>query len=135
MSAPDLVELLALRQGLEGELADCLEHPEPVLAVPDEALLDERSEGVEVRVGDLLGCRESEAADEDCEPREEPAFRLIEKLIAPGNCVPERALAVRDVACSSGQHREPFVEPLEQGGRRENLRPGRSQLDPQRETV
>ena len=68
MPAPDLFELPALLEPLERELADRLEHPEPVLALPDEALLDEGREHVEVRVADLLGRFEREAADEHGEP-------------------------------------------------------------------
>ena len=41
-------------ESLDGEFADRLEHPEALAGVPDEALLDERLERVEVGVGDRL---------------------------------------------------------------------------------
>ncbi len=135
MPAPDLFELPVLLQALEGELADCLQHPEPVLALADEALLDEGSDRVQVRIADLLGCLEREAADEHGESREEPLLGLVEQLVTPRDRVPEGALAVRHVPTAAGQHGEPPVEPLEQGRRREHLCPGRGQLDRKGKTV
>src|SRR5207248_4167886 len=49
---------------------DRLEHPETIVAVTKKALVDERLERVEVRVGDLLGRLEGAAAAEHGQPGE-----------------------------------------------------------------
>ena len=67
-----VVKVGAFFEALRSKLADRLEHPEPILALADEAFLDEGSDRVEVRAADLLGCLEREPADEHGEPREEP---------------------------------------------------------------
>ena len=67
----EIVALAGCLQPLDGELADRLEHPEALAGVPEEALVDERLEGVEVGAGDLLGCLEGAAAAEDGQPGEQ----------------------------------------------------------------
>jgi len=72
------VELLQTRrlaarvQPLEGELVDCLEVEEAAsLGSPQQALLEQRPEPVEVRLADMLRRLQIEAAREDGEARGE----------------------------------------------------------------
>ena len=67
MAPPDVVALPTLLEALQGKLTDRFEHAEPFFTLPNEALLDERSDRVEIRVADLLGRNQREAAHEDGE--------------------------------------------------------------------
>jgi hypothetical protein len=96
-------ELRAFFEALAGVFANRLQHLEPVLALLDEALFDQGRKGVEVCVADLLGCEEREPSDENGEPGEEQLLVLVEQLVAPGDGVAERALAVGQVARASGE--------------------------------
>ena len=135
MPAPELLQLPILREPFESEVANGLEHPEPVLPLPDKALLDKGCDSVEVRAGDLFGCFEREAAYENAESRKEHLLRFVEQLVAPRDGVAEGALAVRDIAGASGQHGKPLVEPIEESFGGEDFRAGRRELDGQRKTV
>ena len=79
--------------------------------------VDERREGVEVGVADLLGSLEREAAGEDGEAREELAARGVEEVVAPLDRRAQRALALGRVARAARQQRERRVEALEQRAR------------------
>ncbi len=59
---------------IERVLADRLQHPEAVVALAEEALLDQRLNRVEVGLRDLLSRFERAAAGEDGQPCEEFAF-------------------------------------------------------------
>ena len=72
MSLARVIGFVAAHELLERVFADCLEHPEALVRVAEQALLDERLQPVEVGAGDLLGGPERAAAAEDREPREEP---------------------------------------------------------------
>ena len=74
---------LLVRQGesVVGVAADRLEHRE-LLAVPShQALVDQRTEGLQLGITDHLGCLEAEAAGEDGQPGEQPAFVVVEQLV------------------------------------------------------
>ena len=117
VSASDRLGVRALGQTLEAVLADRLQHLEARLAVersnlPQEALVDERSQRVEhvdaqlaVRIADGDGAVDRAAADEDGEPAEERAFRRVEQVMAPGDRPAKRALSLGNVAGSARQER------------------------------
>ena len=79
-------------------LPDRLEHPIPLLGESDKALLDERLQGVDVRIGDFLSSSERAAACEDGKAREELLLFWCEKLVAPLDGRPQRLLARIGVA-------------------------------------
>src|SRR6267143_3145112 len=63
--------------------ADRLQHPEPIIVVPQQALLDERLERIEIGSGDLLGRLERAAAAEDRKPTKEALLVMGQQLVAP----------------------------------------------------
>ena len=103
---------------LARELADRLEHREPLAAAAQQAVVDERRERLEhVVAADRLRGVEREAAGEDREPREEPARVVVEQVDAPLDRRAQRALALGDVARAARQQRQPLLEPREDRGR------------------
>jgi hypothetical protein len=58
-------------QPLGGVLADRLQHPEALVCAPQQALVDQRLQRVEVGLADLLRRLERAATAEDRQPREE----------------------------------------------------------------
>src|SRR5262249_12467415 len=134
---------LQLRRGV---LANRLQHPEAGLAVgvraPDEkTLLEQRIEPVEDRSGaavmaaNALGRFGPTAADEHGQPPEQPLLLLREQTVAPVDRVPQRPLALVDVARSAGQQRQPLVETAKERDGGERPLPGRRELDRERQTV
>jgi hypothetical protein len=77
MPQADRVALAALVQPLGRELADRLEHDEALPAAPEEALVDERLEHVDLGVADGLRRVERAAAGEDAEPAKELLLLLV----------------------------------------------------------
>jgi hypothetical protein len=108
----NLVRLARSLQPLEGVLADRLEHPEPVLRMAHEALVDERLERVEIGVDDLLRGLERATTDEDGEAREQGPFRIVEEVVGPSDRGPERLLPRIGVA-SALEQIEPPGQPLD----------------------
>src|SRR6266496_417217 len=97
MAAPDCVGLAATVEPLACELADGLQHPEPVaFAHADEALVDEGLEGVDVGIAYLLGGLDSAAAAENGEPGKQPLLVAVEQVVRPLDRRPERLLACID---------------------------------------
>ena len=134
-------------QLLGGELADRVEHPEAQAAVdllgPDEALVGEERQAVDDvdavelarRPADRLGAVELAAADEDRQPGEQAALARAEQVVAPGDRAAERLLALGQVARAGRQDAELVLEPLEDRLGREELHPGRRELDRERHPV
>jgi hypothetical protein len=76
MPSPGRFRLARCFEPLRRILPDRLEHPEPLAAVPHQALFDERLQQVDVCVAD--GFRRLErAAREDREPREQQLFLAL----------------------------------------------------------
>ena len=117
-----------------GVLADGLEHPVALVGEAQEALLDERLQGVEVGFGHLLGGLERAAAGEDGEAGEEPLLLGGEQVVAPLDGGAERLLAGVGVAAAL-QEVEALGEALEDLGGRERLRARGGELDRERERV
>lgn len=82
-----------------------------------------------------LRCIHRAASDADGEAAEEAAFGRVEQVVAPGDRVAERALALRQVAGSAGQQREAALQAGEHRLRSQQLDPRGCQLDRQREAV
>ena len=140
------LELAGRVELLERVLADRLEHPEARLAVgvlaqpQQQALLDERVEVFEgvaraVRVADGRGRLEPEAADEDGQAPEQRLLPLEQQVVAPGDRVAQRPLALVGVLGAAGQQGQPLVEPAQERLRRERAHPRRGQLDRERQAV
>src|SRR5207237_9917255 len=77
------VGFVASIQELVGVLADRLQHPEAALRVPEQAFVNERLQGVEVRVHDLLSRLERAAAAEDGHPGEGRLLVGREQVVRP----------------------------------------------------
>src|SRR4029453_19499724 len=89
--APKLRLLARVLQPLGRELADRLEHPEPLaLAHADEALVDERLQPVEIGVANRLGSLERAAASKDRQSREQTLLVRLEQVVLPLDRPPQR---------------------------------------------
>ena len=119
---------------LGSELSDRLEHPEPLAGVPDEALVDERLENVEVGGAHLLGCLECAATLEDRQTSEQLLFLLAEQVVRPLDRCAQRLLP-RVLVAAALQQVEAVRQPFEDLRGREHARPGGRQLDGQRHVV
>ena len=132
--ATDLVGLARGLEALTGKLADRLQHPEAPAGPPDEALVDERLQRVDVGADDLLGGVEGAAACEDRQPREQLPLRLAQELVGPLDRRPERLLAGIGVAAAFEQV-EPLREAIADLRRRQNGGASGRQLDRERQIV
>ena len=132
-------EALGLAEFLEAfarKFSNRLEHEEPAFArLPQQALVDERREAVEVDLDNRFGCLEREAAGKDRHAGELRPFGLVEQLMAPFDRRAERPLSLRRVARPSRQELEPAPESTEDLGRRQDLYARGGQLDGEREAV
>ena len=73
--------------------------------------------------------------EKTAKPGEELLLFGRAELVAPFDRRPQRLLPRREVAPRAGQHRQPPVEPGEQLAGRQDLHPGRGQLDRERQAV
>ena len=135
VSAKRRAARLLLGEALACEFADRLEHREPPLPFPDEALVDERGQGVQVALAHGLGRLERPAPGEDREPRQSLLLVLLEQVVAPGDRRPQRLLPFGCVPGPAGEEREPLLQPSEQGIGRQDLDARRRQLDRERQAV
>src|SRR6058998_1559695 len=119
MQVTQLAGLARLLEALRGVLADRLQHPEALVSVAKQALVEERLEGVKVGLADLFCGVEGAAPAEDGEAGEELLLVLVQQVVAPLDRRPQRLLA--GVGAAAGlQQIEALREPLEQllGGER-----------------
>ena len=128
-----------LREPGGRERADRLEHPvarRPVGigSAPDEALVEERRERVEIRVTDLDRGVERAARSEDREIGEEPLLVRPEEIVRPGDRRLERRVT-RIRITDAAQEVEPPADSLEQVLGRQELGARRRKLDGQRQPV
>ena len=146
VAALDLGLLAALGEVLGGELVDRVELAEAADAFDllglDEALVGQRHDPVEHVAADLvgrpadrLGRLDVEAAGERGQPPQEPPLALAQQVVAPGDRAAQRLLALGQVARSRGQHAELLLEAAQDRVGRQELRPGRRQLDRERHPV
>ena len=140
------LELAGRLELLERVLADRLEHPEARLAVgvfaqpQQQALLDQRVEvfehvGRAVGVADRGRGLEPQAADEHAQAPEQRLLPLEQQVVAPGDRVAQRPLALVGVLRAAGQQGQPLVEPAQERLRRERPHARRRQLDRERQAV
>ena len=137
MPVTEGLDLSRVRHPSERVLADGLEHGEARRTSragrrPDEALLQQRHEGREVRVTHALGGLDGPAAGEDGEPSQKGALARLEELVAPVDRGPQRALAVGKIALAAFEHSEPVLESREQRRRREDAQTCGSELQCER---
>ena len=105
-----------LGQPRRGELADRLEHPVALLAVsvcasPNEALVEQRGERVEIRIAHRLCGLERGAPAKDGERGKELLFTLGEQIVRPGD---RRAQGrMTRIRVTRRRKIQPFGEPLE----------------------
>src|SRR5437667_7562399 len=83
MAAPKLVTLTCLLEPRACVLADRLQHPEALLAVAEQTLVDERLHGVQICFRDRLGGLQRGPAGEDRKPGEEPLLVLVQQVVTP----------------------------------------------------
>ncbi len=123
---------------LRGVLADRLEHREAWLARrppqrTDEALVDERREGLEyvepVPATDRLGRLEGPTARKDGKPREQRRLVLAQEAVAPFERRAQRPLPAWEVLRAADKKFERAVEAPSHRLRRQELRACRRQLD------
>ena len=129
VAASQLLGLARRLKPLARVLADRLQHREPLVGVAQEALVDERLEGVEIDLRHLLGRLERGAAPEDGEPGEEGLLRGCQQLVAPVDGCAEGALAFGQISGAAGQKRQALLEPLEDLPGRECLHARGGQLE------
>jgi hypothetical protein len=100
-------QLLRLARGLqplERVLADRLQHDEAVGADRlQQAQIDERREGVEIGLTDLLRSVERESAGEDAQAPEELLLFRGQQLVAPLDRRPQGALTLGGVPRAAGE--------------------------------
>ena len=128
-----------LREPGGRERADRLEHPvarRPVGigSAPDEALVEERRERVEIRVTDLDRGVERAARSEDRKVGEELLLVRPEEIVRPGDRRLEGRVA-RIRVTDASQQVEPRADSLEQVLGRQELGARRRKLDGQRQPV
>ena len=142
--AGDRVVLAARHELIEGELADRLQHAEPQVAVgallaPHQTLVEQRLQVLGDRRGSSSrdGRRrfEVEPADKDAEAAEQRRRLRLEQVVAPGDGVAHGLLAGRQVARPIAQQPQAILHLRQQRLRREELDPGRRQLDGERQPV
>ena len=102
--------------------------------MPEQALVDERLQRVEVCVHDLLGGLERAAAAEDGQPGEEPLLVCREQVVRPGDRRPQRLLARVGVAAGPEQVQS-LRDPLDDLCGCEHPDPGGGELERQRQVV
>ena len=113
VSSASVVRLGRLAETLRGELADRLQHGEAISLEPEQTLVDERMERVEVGCANTLGGGEVEAAGEDGEPAEEFLLVVAEQAVAPLDRRSEGALTFGRIGSTPREDRESEVEACE----------------------
>src|SRR6266516_3199627 len=121
-------------QQLAGVLADRLQHPEALLRVPEQALVEQGLQAGDVGAGYLLGRLERAAAAEDGQAGEEPLLVRREQVVRPGDRRPQRLLARVGVAAGPEQVQS-LRDPLEDLSGCEHADPGGGELERQRQVV
>ena len=131
---------VVFRQAVVGIVADRREHPETRLASglllpPEQAVVEERSERVEVGAADLAERLQRTGACENRQPLEQRLLRSGQQVVAPLDRRPQRLMANGQVAVSCGQELERTGDPRQDLRRREEVAPGRRELDRERDSV
>src|SRR5262249_40606207 len=80
---PEVLGVAAFLQSLERELADRLQHPEPLSRVAEKAFVDQSLKYVHVGCADGFGRFYGAAAGEDSQPGEQPLLLDAEEVVAP----------------------------------------------------
>ena len=132
--APQLVRLTRVLESLERELADRLQHPEAGVREPDQAPVHQRLRYVQIGTADGLGRFQRAAAGKHREPREQALLVAREQVVAPCNRRPQGLLTRLGVPAAHEQI-EPLRKTLQDLGRGQHARPGRSQLDRERQVI
>ena len=121
VAAPEHVELTALLEPHERELADRLQQDVAPAVPAQQALVDQRRDRVETRLADVLGRVERAPAREDPQPGERASLRRLEQVVAPGDRRAQRPLPLRRVARAAGQQRQAPFQAARKVLRREGL--------------
>ena len=133
--APDVFRLGARVEQLARVLADRLEHAEALAVGTDEALVDERAEGVEISAAHLLDRLERASPDEDGQAAEQRPLVVVEELDAPADRVAQRSMPGGRIARPRGEELEAVLQTSEHRRRGQQLDPRRGQLDRERQAV
>ena len=98
----------------------------------DQALLEQRCQGREIRVAHALGGLDRPAAGEDGESGQKRALGRLEELVAPVDRGAQCALAVGKIALAALEHSEAVLETSEQRRRGEDAHAWSRELERQR---
>src|SRR6185437_8302496 len=123
-----LVCLARFLEAFRRELPDGLEHPVAPLARADEALVEQRLQGVELGVRDLLRRFERAAAGEGRKAAKEALLFLVEQIVTPLDRCAQRRLPRLCVAPALEQIKA-VPEPFEKLRGREKWNSGGSELE------
>ena len=147
VAAPHGLAFAAGLEALQSELPQRLQHPEagltggPLLG-PHEALAGERRHRLHhvARRAAGLGAHrarrlQGEAPDEHRQRAEQAAIGLLEQVVAPLDGPAQGLLPGRQVASAADEQREPAVQAVEEGRRREQLDAGSGELEGQGQPV
>ena len=136
MPLPEPVPRGVFRQPLGGVFADRRKEEEASFRrLPQEALLDQRAQSVEVGVANLLGRVDVEAPGEDRQPAEQLLLVVGEKVVAPVDRRAERSLPFGRVAGAAAEEGQALLQAFLKLGGCEDPRPGGRELDCEREIV
>src|SRR5262245_7403892 len=103
VEATQLVLFAARRQTFARIPANRLQHPEALVRMAQEALLDERLQRAQLGARHLFGRFECAAAAEDRQSREEVSLALVEQIVTPGDGGAQGLLAWVRVAAALEQ--------------------------------
>jgi hypothetical protein len=110
--------------------------------LPRKPVLDEGSHGFQrfewvqiERLPERLRRFEGKSTVEDRHPAKDALLGGAQQIVAPSDGLAHRLLPWGAVAVAAGQQGERAVQPLEQGGHRQDPQAGRRQLDGERETI
>jgi hypothetical protein len=134
VSASQLVDLAALIEPVLRKLAHRFQHREAVVVPANETELEESRDIARVRSTDLLGSLARPPAAKDREAGEQVLLRLVEQVVAPGDCGRQRALPGRRVP-TAGQDRQMSFQPVGKLRCIRAARPRGGELQGEREAV
>src|SRR6478735_8380843 len=83
MPSADFVRTFGFLELFDCEFADRLQHPEPLSRMPKQALVDERLDGVDICVGNLVYRLQRRATGEHGEPAEQRLLVVRKEVVAP----------------------------------------------------
>ena len=122
-------------EDLEARVAVGLDTPDQALVREVDQAVDDVHAELAGRPADRLGRVEVDPPSKTDRRSSSRRCPLVEEVVAPGDGAAERLLALGQVARAGGEERQLVLEPRPHRVRREELDPGRRELDGQRHAV